>query len=252
MLRAMNTRWLYGLLLVGVFLLGSVYQNDAAAYDYGAFEGDTVNYISVADTTETEGDPDGLFGGDALAPRIVGNKLFFFPNYYISQVSGDGLDNTYGLLSIEVEAKEGSYITELNIRERGDYAFSGTGGADTNASAFASLFFTGFNDAGDDFVGDDDTRVDFYMGQDPDSGRWQLDVSVFFDPADQITSAVIQFDNNLGTESESSSSSYIQKKVIGGPAIVVAVNETPVPVPGAVWLLISGLAACVWGKRKKK
>jgi hypothetical protein len=86
----MNSRLLWGLLLVGVFLCGSVYQNDAVAYDYGPFEGDTVNFTSVGDTTTSIGDPDRLFGGDFLPPRVVGNNLLFFPNYYYSEVSGDG------------------------------------------------------------------------------------------------------------------------------------------------------------------
>jgi hypothetical protein len=65
-----------------------------------------------------------------------------------------------------------------------------------------------------------------------------------------LTTAAITFDNNLYTWSEEDTSARIQKKGVSGPAIGISINGSPVPVPGAVWLLASGLIGLVGMKRR--
>ena len=235
--RLITTKLLWRLLFAGIFLSLSAWPAHAAMY--GDFEGSTVLFNNVYETTNTSGDPDGLFGG-VLGPTVVGDQLLFFPTEFLSE-SEDGptSDQTSSLLQVTLVAKPGHTIDRIRIQEIGDYLVQGT-----DASAQISALLTV-----SDLAGPNGSLVDFWEAQYPGNGSGYFNGVVDVVLTQPTTMVQITLNNNLGTSSNVGSSALIQKKVVNGPAITMSVNPVPVPVPAAIWLLASGLGLVLWRGR---
>jgi hypothetical protein len=212
-----------------------------AYISYGSFEGDTVYFNDVGESTSSTGDPDGLFGGE-LGPQVVGNQLLFFPTDFFSESNGVFSDTTSATLQFELQAKDDHLIERIRIQEIGDYTLNGSG-----TSAKVNGMMTATDMAGPNGILYDSFNVEYAY---PDSfgvfdEYWEIEFS------NPTTRVQISLNNNLQTASDTaSSSSFIQKKV-GDAAVTLTVNPDPVPIPGALYLFTSGVGFGVWCLRKK-
>jgi hypothetical protein len=176
-----------------------------------------------------------------LGPIVSGDQLLFFPTTFSSSSSNGVADTTSGTLQIQMVAKTGFFIDDIRIEEFGDYSLTGSGTDATQAQISGLLTVTP--------VGAGEIKTDFFSAlyelppasSGPVTGVWEVSLDY------PVTMAILSFNNNLQTSSESGTTSFIQKKVIDGPAIKLSVN---VPIPGTMWLLASGILGW-WGFRRK-
>ena len=92
----------------------------AFAASYGDIAGTDVLFENVNETTQSPGDPDGLFGG-VMGPQVSGNQLLFFPTEFSASTAGDGgADLTASLLNLTLQSTNADFfIKELKLTEFG-------------------------------------------------------------------------------------------------------------------------------------
>ena len=207
--------------------------NAGATEYYGTYSGTTIDFLNVNETTNTAGDPDNLYG----APVLFQNQLLFFPTSYSSYSADGTADTTSGTLQMQISAQAGYFIETVKISELGDFSMTGSGTMDgTQAHISGLLTVTALSGIGGIYTDFESDHFDVS----PQSGEFGLSWEIDFTGMD-VTLAMISFNNTLQTSSESGTTAFIQKKVIDGPAIALAVNQDPVPLP-ATWLFwITGL-----------
>jgi hypothetical protein len=229
-------------ILFSVLLLSFSNPAVESAIDYGDFVGDTITFQSVTESSTTNpGEP--LFGG-TLGPIVVGDQLYFFPNTFASSSSNGSADTTSGTLQMTLTATSG-YLQEVRISEVGDYSLTGEGGVGTQAHISGLLTVTPLGPGGVQT----DFESEIYQLPSDSSGPVSLEWVILFS-IPYPTMAILNFNNNLQTSSEESpfTTAFIQKKVVDGPSIGISVN--PIPVPGAIWLLGSGLITLLGVRRR--
>lgn len=206
---------------------------------YPDYSGSTIDFTGINETSSF-GDPEPLFG----APTGVGDSLLFFPSTFLASTAGGGVDQTGSLLNLTMTATGGNTIDTFTITEFGDATLSGAGTAGTGTFASLAGFATVLATTGGPivpviipFVGVFAPSDTLTLPTDPGTTIWTA--SAFIDVASVVPDATLielQFDNNLFAFSEASSSATIQKKVVGGPAVVITVPE-----PATAALLFVGL-----------
>jgi hypothetical protein len=209
----------------------------ADTFTYGTLNGTSVTFQNINETNNSpDNDTVELFG----APQVFGDQLYFFPQNFSSE-SIDGVsDITTSTLQVMLVAQPGETIERVRIQEFGDYLLTGSG--DDATQADASLFLTvtalGPSTGVETSFDEEDFDLSIHSGD-----GFDLFAEIVFD--DPVTMAMVNFNNNLSTTSEAGTTSFIQKKVTSGPAVTLSVNPTPIPVPGAAWLVLSGVAGLV-------
>jgi hypothetical protein len=163
------------------------------------------------------GSDNGLFGD----PTLVGGDTFaFFPSNFRAE-SVDGVsDNVNDRVQFELIAHAGFTFDMIEINEVGDYGIAGTG----EVSATGSLFVTDL----DLFrVLDDELETTPGSPITSGAGTWtgQSAVDLTMDPPD-FTHIMVVFDNNLLAISMPGSTTFIEKKVVGG-AVFVSIVPSP-------------------------
>ncbi len=98
-------------------------ESQAVSINYGDFVGSTVMYTDVTESSATDMAP--LFGG----PTVSGNFLDFDPTTFSANSGGGSIDFTDGQLNFGVMGVPGAPITNILIREGGDYTLAGLGPA---------------------------------------------------------------------------------------------------------------------------
>lgn len=212
----------------------AVFSSFARATSYGDLSGATIDFLNINEANNSLSNSDiDLFG----APTVSGDQILFFPTQFISSSVDGASDTTTGTLQMFLQAKPGTSIERVRIEEFGDYLFTGSGTNATQADVSLYLTVTPYGAGG--------TLTDFnsYDFELPihSSGGFDLIADVIFDIP--VTAAMISLNNNLSTTSEDGTTSLIQKKVVNGPAVALSVN--PVPVPGAAWLILTGIVGLV-------
>jgi hypothetical protein len=238
------------LVLLLALVMGSGSGQAFITIDHGDFSGATLDFLGVNETTNSfvHGtgieDPALLYGKPTLLPG--GNQLLFFPKQYSSSSSDGQADTTSGLLHMLIVAKSGFFIETLSIREFGDYSLTGGSGG-TLAHPSGSLFITPLDGVNPGFeIAASDEKV-FSDGSGRFSLSWEIDFT-----GKEVTMAHFSLDNTLQTSSEAGATAFVQKKGVNGPAVIVAINEQPVPLPGAAVLLGTGLLGVSLFRRKHK
>lgn len=237
----------------------------AAPINYGNFSGNTVDFLSVTEDTNSAGDAPPLFG----APSVSGDSIDFDPVGFNASASGAaGIDVTDGNLKFTIKAKQGYAIDMLSLSEAGDTTLAGFG---TDAT-FTSVTAIGvLNIDAVDGVAIAPISVNFSLAFAPSGGTYGLATDGGGGPlyaggwsgsllknVEQVlidnnvaytlgaTQVSINLDNTLTALSEAGTFSLIAKKDFGGVSITVNIPEP------ATWLLVSmcGLAATIAGRRR--
>ncbi len=124
---------------VAALLLFAASRSNAMTMNYPDLDGVNVMYIDISESTE---EPVFLFG----APDISGDTMDFDPTDFKAEVnSTTGTNNSDivdGQLNFTIMRKGDFALTEVIIRERGDYALVGLGNAAATASVTANFGYS--------------------------------------------------------------------------------------------------------------
>lgn len=237
----------------GLLAISSVAMS--APINYGAFSGNTVQFLSVSEDSPTDATP--LFG----APTVSGDSIGFNPTQFGSFSSNGGSDITDGTLQMDIRANSGFSIPFFNITERGDYSLivrNSTGVA--SASVGLALFirvsevngsplstpvtFSGngtFTPSGGSFTL---TGLGTQLLQ-TFNGSISVDLNTLLANAGvngQATRIQVSLNNVLTTVTTQGGRASIQKKQFDGVSITI-------PAPGAAALMGMGMLAA--GRRRR-
>ena len=238
-----------------VFVSG---HTEAAIINHGDFSDvppGTVMYLDVTESSGTDPLPPALYG----APSVTGDLLDFDPVGFVSTVTGGPLDVTDGQLNFTVMSLPGHGFDSFSILESGDYSFSGTGGVGTFASASLSLrvevleidnvpvttpiILTDLASFSSDLASEGGTSTGLL--------DWSLlghvDISGYLGGATLgVTKADVVVNNQLVTDSEADSLSFIAKKDF---KVLPDLPDGKIPEPTTLALAMIG--ACLAGRRRR-
>jgi len=223
----------------------------AAPINYGDFNGTTVMYLDVTESSATDTVP--LFG----PPNINGDTLDFDPFEFSVVSTGGGVEIMDVQLNFDLVGAGG--IDSLLIQEGGDFSLIGTGTSSTSVTAAVSvrieiyevdgapitpIIVSANNSIARNLVSDGTVTLESW-GNGVLVDFASLLIANNIDSQVGVTGAEIVINDQLIATSESGSGSFIAKK-----DFKIGVN--PVPVPAAVWLFGSGLLGLVGIARRKK
>lgn len=192
----------------------------------------------------------GLYG----VPQIFGNNIFFSPNPDFFQA--DSLDGASDAVSstatFDITAHTGFDLDSLILVERGNYLLNGAGSEVTHNGKLI------VNDPNDIFaspINEDIAELAPLTVNDNAQHSWEARATA--DIAASLFSGAtlvhVQIQNNLsGTTSGPGSRAFIEKNFSAAP-VMLGINEFPaeaVPLPGAVWLMGSGLLGLLGFSRR--
>ncbi len=236
--------------------------SQAAPINYGDFTGTTVTYFDVTETANTPGDAEPLFYG----PNITGNLLDFDPKGFAASAGGSSTDLTDGQLNFLLSGQQGLAITSLSFNESGDYVLFGSGTAATSifyalsishvsvleidgvALALPVVLSGASASGGDDLSFGSDAGTPWSLGLAYDVNAALNAAGVSYNTG--ATRLEVVLDNNLGAISETSTIASIAKKDFR-INIGTEVFVPEVPIPGALVLMLSGLAGLIAVGRRR-
>jgi hypothetical protein len=199
----------------------------------------------------------GLFG----TPQLIGDNLVFTPNAFSAQsLNGAGVDTVQSLASnIQLVADPGYQFNNLSVMAIGDYLMQGTG---TSVGVSGSLQATDAarpltqttailavgsplniaNGAVQNWLGSA-AITNATPTDSPGYNPWLAHASTIdIQLADTLTATT--------TAGNGNSQAFIQEKF---GSVELEIDPSPVPLPAAAWLMVSGLAALgVLARQKHK
>ena len=183
------------------------------------------------------GSDKGLFGD----PVIVGGNTFtFFPSNFRAESLNGAAAIKSDRLEFCLTAHEGYNITGIRITEYGDYGILDNGKVSVSGTMFVTNLDV-FQVSSSNFSSDPVSPIS--SGQ----GTWTAEVAV---TDIDWTNLKIVLNNNLMAISSAGSTSFIEKKVLGGAVAIelICPNAPQIPEPATICLL--GLGALTLVKRK--
>jgi hypothetical protein len=182
---------------------------------------------------------------------VSGDNIFATPDSFIAASADGGSQQTTGIGTVRVVAKQGFELQEINVAERGNYIMSGSGSSvdvdasldifDWNAPLFGSYDTSNLTVTGNLTLADGSLH------------NWSASTSFDLTTAmwNGIDDVGLTLTNVLtaGTSMLGESAS-IQKTLSGTELITIF--TTPIPVPAAVWLFGSGLLGLAAFIRRRK
>ena len=179
-----------------------------------------VDFFDIDETSTT--DPTPLFG----EPMRVGNELRFYPTSFVSESENADPDTTQGKLRMRISTWPGTFFEQISVTEYGDYLFTGSGGAATQANVGGTLYI--INETPGEFP----TIIQMPLVSDPvapyslpDSGG-QFSASATIDLTGYFwTELYLIFTDTLQTASEAGTVAHIEKNVAHGPITLIVVPE---------------------------
>ncbi len=238
-------------------------QGVAAPVSYGDFVGPNLDYLGVTENSPT--DPTPLFE----APTRVGDSLLFFPTNYAASSSNGVPDTTVGILTFDLEAKNGETIDLIRFTEVGDYTLTTPGSGTSTASVAGALIVTVLEVFGVPVQFDPtihfqsaslvaNPAVPYVLQND------FFEFDIFTATAEINLAAVVpgatkvqvQFNNILNATSEVGTTAFIQKKSVNGAVVIEVEGPGPIiPEPSTVVMatMAAGmlLMGQVWKRRRR-
>lgn len=222
-------------LLVGLFTAVLLAPSAALAQvNHGDFIGTEVDFLQVTETTQSAGDPAVLWDVPSLSGS--GDQLLFFPPAFVSSCAAGSSDVTESVLDTTLTAQPGGNIDTIMLAESGDAiltSFPPFGTPATNGSAGLSGTVTVIEDTSGPiapvvipftgtFVPSDTFSLPGNFGTSNWSGNITIDVESQVPTA---TKAVLSLTNTLTANCAPGNTSVsVQKKVVSGPTVAIAVN----------------------------
>lgn len=179
----------------------------------------------------------GLFGSPTL---VGGNTFLFTPSNFraeslngIAAIKSDRLE--FGLL-----AHEGYTITGIQITEYGDYGILTSGKVSVSGTMFATNL-DAFTILSNSFVSTPASPISTGMGS------WTAEAAI---TNINWTNLKIVLNNNLMAISSPGSTSFIEKKIVGGAVAIELICDGPeIPEPATIAMLSIGSLALI-GRKK--
>ena len=204
-------------------------------------EGNTVCFLYDA------GDVSTLYGNLSVS----GDSIFSTPSGFIAASADGGSEQTIGIGTVRVVAKDGFELQTINVGERGNYRMDGIGSSvDVDASLdifdWAAPVF-GAMDSTHLTISGDLTLQDGNLHNWSAAGSFDLTTAMWDDINDVGLTLTNILNAGTGTFGETAS---IEKTLSGTE--LISIFTTPIPVPGAVWLFGSGLIGLGALLRRKK
>lgn len=211
--------------IIALFLVLSIgAYSQADEINYGDFEGTTVTYIDV---TESSLEELPLYG----MPNIVGNNLNMPGTGFTSQSQDGQVDFLDGRLTFMVEADPGTTFSQIVIEEFGAFFTFGESSISTvNAVAFVQTL------EGDVVAGN--YQMNFQGGDLPEGGDWLRTLTITFPETTKIT---VTLDNQLFTFADDLGVAFIDKKGV----------NIKIPEPSTAGVLALGLVGVMLRRRKR-
>jgi uncharacterized protein (TIGR03382 family) len=181
-----------------------------------------------------------LFG----SPTLVGGTTFqFFPTSFTATSSNGGTGSASDTLSVDLTALPGYQLDSIQINEGGSYALSGNQGGSVSATGAASL-----TDLNTPRTFNANTSGNPTFPVFGGSGSWTAGALIDLAALNggiPVTSAHLEFTNNLVAISVPGSTATITKTFVGLPVAI-----TIIPAPGAAGILALGGLALVRRRRR--
>lgn len=212
--------------------------NNAGAgfYSYEDVAAGNVSFTNISEESST--DEGKLYG----QPTYFGNNQLFFPTTFISTATEGTTDSTIRDLSMTISTVGNFAIQSIVISEYGNYALSGDGTDATSASITST--YTVFDRSGSIAM----SPKNAYALPIDNDGAFNGSVTLDFSGLG-ITELGFFLSNDLETSSEAGTTAQIQKSLESNQ-INVEIYTAPIPIPGAVGLMITGLLAFAGFRRR--
>ena len=180
---------------------------------------------------------------------VIGDSIFATPTEFFAESLNIGSDSLSALGTVQVVAKSGYTFDAVQVAQQGDYKMSGEGSTVTTQSTLNIVNNTysvaDLNSAllsSDDFTINDGILKSWssstFVGL--NTGLWADTSSIDLELTSLLTADSLA----------SGASAFIQNKFVGGG--LVTIYTTPVPVPAAIWLMMSGFIALFGMSYKRK
>lgn len=227
----------------------------ATPVNHGTYNGSTVDFVDVTETTQDAVDPSDplvLFG----APVVSGDELSFNPTAFTASASGAGdLDQTLSLLQVEIVTTAlGASIDTLKLQEFGDSILAGPAGTGATGTFLSVSGTITVMEAGGVDIPDVNIPINgvfaptdtFDIVNHPGTVNWQgvalIDIASVVPNATRV---FVAMNNYLVASSEGAlNAATIQKKADRGVVITV-------PEPGTLAFLGLGLLGALVGGRRR-
>lgn len=215
-----------------------------------SLEGTSLWFNDIEEGSSSDSLP--LFG----TGQTIGDQLLFTPTAFSSTSENGQADTTQATMTMNLVAKGPYAIDRITIYEVGDYALSGSDLTNTGVTVNGTLLITP-TIGGLPFPNIDPLDIVWtVLSSDADSenGLFTAFAEIDFTtiPGEPIKAAAFSLTNKLQSWSEIGSSATITKQAISGPVVQVSIETSPVPLPGAVWLLGGGLAGLAGARIRKR
>jgi hypothetical protein len=249
-----------GVALLTVLVSVSAQADILYSANYGDFVGDTVTYLEVTESSET--DANALYN----APSISLDTITFNPDFTSFSEGAGGSDTTDGKLTFEIDAHSGSVVNELKFSEAGDVnliGFSGDAYADVSANFIVTVTevdgiainpVTGTTAMTFSPSADGSFLLSNLGGPGYNSG-WTglMEINVdglltsenvpFVSGATKLT---VTLDNTLSTLSQAGTEAFIAKKDFKG----FSVTSVAIPEPASAVLLVGMTSGLMFVRRR--
>jgi len=182
---------------------------------------------------------------------VVGDSIFTQPSNFLAEsigVVGGNIDVFAAFGTITVVTKAGYQFTGAAVVQQGDYQANGTGASvnsvgdltvSDSSNAATNAMTTMINSG----LGINDGLLQAWSS----IGQFDLSTPIW----DNVNSIELSLLSTLtATTSAFGESAFIQNKLVAGG--LVTIETSPIPVPAALWLFVSGLLGLFGFARKAK